>query len=92
MNWTLKPGNENWRAASRKNGAPVFNAMRVVHPLRFELFEFIALSVTCFMLFVSIAWRSNLALRGDLGKEPGHKFVFRLERPRNLPAINVRVD
>ena len=37
----------------------------------------------------SIGWRSNLALRGDLGKEPGHKFVFRLERPRNLPAIDV---
>jgi len=40
--WTLKPGNENWRAASRKNGALVLNVMLVIHPLKFELFECIA--------------------------------------------------
>ncbi len=39
--------------------------MLVVHPLKFELFEFIANSMLCFMLFVSVAWPSNLALRGD---------------------------
>jgi hypothetical protein len=38
----LKPGNEDWRAASRKSGVPVFAVMLAIRLLKFELFEYIA--------------------------------------------------